>query len=348
MVDTAVDIGAAPIDIDALEAYLRRRFDDLDGEFSLLRFPAGHSNLTYLAQIGQRALVIKCSPPGNKAVAAHDMGREFGMLSRIQAAYPFAPRAYDYSDDPSVIGLHFFTMDRLRGVIIRSEFPEEARANPRLVPNVFTGLLDGLAALHQIDVDAVGLSDFGRPEGYRERQVQGWIKRMEAARTDDAPDFAPIASWLQQHLPRGPHAKAVVHNDFKLDNLVWREGRIDELIGVLDWEMSTIGDPLMDLACTLSFWVQEDDPAEFRALRAMPTTWPGVLSREGAINYYAARTGSRLDPAEFFLCFGLFRRAVIEQQKYARFVRGQSDDPRYANLQGAVHTLRAMCLSAMA
>jgi aminoglycoside phosphotransferase (APT) family kinase protein len=345
VVETTSDLGLSSASLARLGSYLRDTLGNLDGEFSVRRFTAGHSNQTFLASIGQREMVIKCGPAGQKPSSAHDMGREFGMLSRIHPVYRYAPRALDYCEDASVIGAAFCTMERLHGLILRREYPAAMQADAALIPSLFERLLDGLADLHQIDVDAAGLADFGRPEGYRERQVQGWIKRLEAALTDDLPDFGPIVSWLAQHMPEPAGAKSVVHNDFKLDNLMWREDRPGQLLGVLDWEMATIGDPLMDLACTLSFWVEEADPADFRALRAMPSDRAGVLSRSDAIAYYAARTGRRLDPAEFFLCFGLFRRAVIEQQKYARFLRGQSSDPRYAHLHGAVRTLRDMCLS---
>jgi aminoglycoside phosphotransferase (APT) family kinase protein len=337
--------GDEGIDLERLADYLKSRIPGLSGDLELFKFSSGHSNLTYMVKCGDSDLVLKRPPAGRRARSAHDMGREFRVLSRLHGIYPYAPRAYDYCDDESIIGSPFCVMERVSGVIVRRQHAPEV--TPAQIAGQFTGLIDALADLHSIDVAAAGLSDFGRPQGYRRRQLEGWQKRLEAARTDNMADFSAVTEWLAAHVPRDPESAAIVHNDFKLDNVVWTAGDITKLKAVLDWEMSTIGDPLMDLACTISFWVQESDPAEFRALRAMPTGQPGVMGRQEAVTRYARRRGIAADSIDFYLCFGLFRRAVIEQQKYVRFRRGETDDSRFENLDRVIGVLREMCSNVM-
>ena len=337
--------GDEGVDLGRLAAYLKSRIPELSGDPELFKFSSGHSNLTYMVRCGDLDLVLKRPPSGQRAKSAHDMGREFRVLSRLHGIYPYAPRAYDYCEDESIIGGPFCVMERVSGIIIRRQHAPEVTSVR--VAAQFTGLIDALADLHSIDVAAAGLADFGRPQGYRQRQLDGWQMRMEAARTDNMADFSAVTEWLRAHAPRDPERAAIVHNDFKLDNVVWAATDITKLKAVLDWEMSTIGDPLMDLACTISFWVQENDPAEFRALRAMPSARPDVMGRQEAITRYAKRRGIAVDAIDFYLCFGLFRRAVIEQQKYVRFRRGETDDPRFENLDKAIGVLREMCRNVM-
>lgn len=337
--------GDEGVDLGRLAAYLKSRIPELSGDPELFKFSSGHSNLTYMVRCGDRDLVLKRPPSGQRAKSAHDMGREFRVLSRLHGIYPYAPRAYDYCEDESIIGSSFCVMERVSGIIVRRQYAPEV--TPVQIAAQFTGLIDALADLHSINVAAAGLSDFGRPLGYRQRQLDGWQKRLEAARTDKMVDFSAVTEWLGAHVPREPEGAAIVHNDFKLDNVVWTVGDITKLKAVLDWEMSTIGDPLMDLACTISFWMQESDPTEFLALRAMPSSQPGVMGRQEAITRYATRRGIAADSIDFYLCFGLFRRAVIEQQKYVRFRRGETDDPRFENLDQAIGVLREMCTNVM-
>lgn len=335
------------VDISRLSAYLRSAVPQLSGEISLLQFTAGHSNLTYLLRIGERELVLKREPPGTKAKSAHDMGREFYMLSKLHGNYPFAPEALNFCQDASIIGGKFCVMERISGVIVRREYPADGSITDNDVQSQFRVLINAQATLHSLRVEDLGLSDFGRPEGYRKRQVNGWQKRMMDAATTDMPDFREITSWLSDHMPKQAESAAVIHNDFKMDNLVWNEKNVTELIGVLDWEMATIGDPLMDLACTLSFWVEEADPLEFQSLRNMPSGRPGVMSRAMALAHYLQLTKRSVDSPHFYLCYGLFRRAVIEQQKYSRFVQGQTADSRFSGLNNVIRVLKDMCMDAI-
>jgi len=341
----AAVVGDHDLDRSRLAAFLTSAIGGLAGEMELLQFHGGHSNLTYLATFGARELVVKRAPLGGTP-GAHDMGREFTILSRLHGRYPYAPRALAFCDDPGVAGSPFCVMERAHGVIVRDAYPPEVRGEE--IARQFTHVIDALAELHAVDVAAAGLGDFGRPLGYRRRQLDGWSKRLEAARTENMEDFTDVIAWLGANLPPEPELPAVVHNDFKLDNLLWDAADLTRLKAVLDWEMATVGDGLLDLACTLSFWVQAGDPPELLALRAMPSAHPQAPTRREALERYAARTGRRLPPAAFLFAFGLFRRAVIEQQKYRRYQSGASTDPRFAGLDAAVGTLHGLCRQAIA
>lgn len=327
---------------EALTRYLRRTVSQLDGPIKYFRFIGGTSNLTFLVKAAGQEFVLKREPPGAKAKSAHDMRREFRMLANLADIFPFAPRPIALCEDDSVFGGVFVVMERVDGLIVRS-----AEAVGDALPAQFMGLLDALADLHSIDIAKTGLEGFGRPEGYRRRQVEGWCKRFRDAATGPAVRAERIIAWLLANIPADPERAAIVHNDFKMDNLVWDRERPERLIGVLDWEMATLGDPLMDLACTLSFWVQPDDPAPVQALRAMPSNRPGVASRREALAHYVARTRSTMEDFTFYRCFGVFRRTTIEQQKFHRFSTGQTQDERFRDLDRSVDLLLGECERAL-
>jgi aminoglycoside phosphotransferase (APT) family kinase protein len=330
----------------ALAAYLEQNIDGLAGPLEFQRFTGGHANYTYLVTATDREFVLKREPAGQKAKSAHDMRREYRVLSLLAPVYVYAPRVVLLCEDPAIFGGVFCVMERIRGEIVRTAAAAE-RAGTETMALRFATLIDALAELHRVDVDAAGLGAFGKPEGYRERQVKGWCRRLREANTN-VPDTAEeVMSWLEGRMPEGG-GRAVVHNDFKLDNLVWDTQVPHGLAGVLDWEMSTVGDPLMDLACTLSFWIEESDPAPLRSLRAMPTDRPGMPTRRQALRRYGEHTGQGIGQFEWFHCFGLFRRAVIEQQKFHRYATRQTGDPRYANLDQAVRILLDSCREIMA
>jgi aminoglycoside phosphotransferase (APT) family kinase protein len=343
----AVILSDQTVNLPRLSSYLQSNIPGLTGEIELSQFPSGHSNLTYLIKAGSRELVLKCEPPGSKAKSAHDMGREFRILSRLHGPYPYAPEAIHFCEDESVIGGKFCVMQRLTGIIVRGGYPEHGGVTLDQIRAQFTGLIEAQARLHLLDISDAGLAEFGRPQGYRQRQVDGWSKRLSDARTEGMADFREVTSWLVEQLPTYPEEAAVVHNDFKMDNLVWDPADITRLIGVLDWEMATVGDPLIDLACTLSFWAEEDDPVEFRSIRGMPSARPGMLTRRQAIARYTALTRRSVERADFYLCFGFFRRAVIEQQKYFRYLRAETRDSRFSRLDEVVRILRDMAVSVL-
>ena len=317
-----------------------------DAALELLQFRKGHSNLTYLVRAGGREAVLRRAPFGANVRTAHDMRREFTILSALQGLYPKAPRPYAFCDDEALAGARFYLVERVRGVILRGSAPPAGiELAPDLVRRLSTALVDDLAALHAVDVEGGALAAIGHPEGYLARQVAGWVERYRAARTDDLPDMERVAAWLPEQRVAGWGA-ALVHNDFKYDNVVLDPDDLARTRAVLDWEMATVGDPLLDLGTTLGYWIDPDDPDEVRALPFGPTTLPGSLSREELAARYAERTG-RTGDVLFAYVFALFKIAVIAQQIYRRFVDGHTKDPRFALLIAGVRILAAQAVRAL-
>lgn len=327
-------------DADRLTGYLLGAIEGLGCPVEYFKFEAGNSNLTYLVRAGGRELVLKREPPGAHAKSAHDMRREHRVLSAVHPIYPLAPRPLLLCEDPEVIGGVFFVMERIPAVIVRQTTARELSDEQAI--RQFRRLIGALAELHEVEIDGEPLASLGRPAGYARRQVEGWTKRLADAKTAETPDAADIEAWLLAGVPKDAVRASLVHNDFKLDNLAWEPADPTRLLAVLDWEMATLGDPLMDLAVTLSFWVQEDDPPAFRALRSMPSDRAGVPGRRAAWSSYCEARGVRSDAFGFYLAFAFYRRAVIEQQKLARFRRGQTSDPRFAKLGPDVGVLLDM------
>jgi aminoglycoside phosphotransferase (APT) family kinase protein len=344
MTDSALDATrpvrpGEEIDAAALALWLKPRLPGIEGPIAIEQFPGGHSNLTYLLRFGDDELVLRRPPFGSKVKTAHDMGREYRVLSRLYAAYPKAPRALLHCDDPEIIGAPFYIMERVRGVILRQpRAPQGIDLPPERMRAISEAAVDGLADLHAVDYRAAGLEGLGKPEGYVIRQVEGWTGRWQKSRTDDVPDLDRAAAWLAGHLPQETGA-ALIHNDYKYDNLVLHPQELERIVAVLDWEMATVGDPLMDLGTSLGYWMDPDDTPELRLLPAGPTTLPGNLSRAGVVERYAARTGRDVSQIVFYYVYGLFKIAVIAQQIYYRYKQGLTRDQRFAALIGAVRIL---------
>jgi aminoglycoside phosphotransferase (APT) family kinase protein len=329
--------------LDRLAPYLKAAVPGLDGELEALQFPAGHSNLTYLLRIGDRELVMRRPPFGKKPKSGHDMKREYTVLSALHGSYPYAPKPLAYCEDEEVLGCPFYVMERLHGIIVRRLFPPGVLQSPADAREVFENLIDVLVELHTLDYRAIGLGDFGRPEGYVERQVTGWCARYQRVRTPDVPDFEHVMSWLVEKMPARSARSSIIHNDYRLDNVVLDPEQPTRIIGVLDWEMATIGDPLMDLGETLAYWMQRDDPPELQGMRMCPTHVKGALTRDEVVERYARGTGIGVDLLDFYYCFGLFRNAVISQQIYYRYFRGQSHDLRFGMFGHSVAALERVC-----
>ncbi len=329
------------LDIPSLETYFNKNLPELAGAVTVQQFPKGHSNLTYLLNVGDKEVVLRRPPRGGKIKTAHDMGREYRILSALQGVYDKAPRPYVHCEDESVIGAPFYVMDRVPGVILRgSDAPKGIDLSEDVMRRLSTALVDGLAELHSVDVNAAGLANFGKPEGYVERQVAGWTKRYFAAKTDEIPAFEEAAKWLAENMPAdGPRDGALIHGDFKYDNVVLSPDDITKITAVLDWEMATLGDPLMDLGTTLGYWIEEGDPDENKMLGLGPTALPGNLNRIELVERYAKQTGRNVDNALFYFVYGLLKIAVIAQQIYKRFVEGHSKDPRFQAAIMGVHIL---------
>lgn len=312
-------------------------------ELIVEQFPGGHSNLTYLVRYRGRELVLRRPPVGSKVATAHDMGREVRVLSGLARVWPKAPRPLVYCEDEAVLGCRFYVMERLRGVIVRGEGgPSGSTLTPEVARRMCEALVDGLVELHAVDYAAAGLGELGRPEGYVERQVRGWSERYQGARTDAIPAIDEVGAWLRGHLPASG-APTLLHNDYKFDNLVFdppkAQGDLGRIAGVLDWEMATVGDPLMDLGTSLAYWTEAGDPASLRALRFGPTTLPGMMTRAEVAARYAERSGRTVRDVVFYYAFGLFKTAVVGQQIYYRWKQGLTRDPRFGGLIDAVRLL---------
>ncbi|HMP01042.1 MAG TPA: phosphotransferase family protein [Gemmatales bacterium] len=324
------------LDLVSLSQHLYRFLPGLNGEpASLLQFPGGHSNLTYLLRIGGREMVLRRPPFGNQVKSAHDMGREYRVLAKLWSVYAPAPRPYLLCEDPKVIGVPFYVMERRQGVILRAPLPDHFRISPEEVRQANLTLIDNLADLHMLDYERAGLADVGKPEGYVARQVTGWLNRWHQARTSDLDAMEHLGQWLQRRLPP-PAAPALLHNDYKFDNLVFDPADLTRLVAVLDWEMATLGDPLMDLGLALAYWTDRFETPILPLAALGPTMMPGSLTRRELLDRYVARTGKDVTHIVFYYVFGLFKIAVIIQQIYARYARGHTADPRFAELDQAV------------
>jgi aminoglycoside phosphotransferase (APT) family kinase protein len=328
------------LDLERLRPFLRDALGS--GEpLELLQFRKGHSNLTYLVRAGEHEAVLRRAPFGANVRTAHDMRREYTILSALQGRYAKAPRPIAFCDDESLIGARFYLMERVRGLVLRGSAPPPGLdLPPERLQRLSTALVDDLATLHAVDVTHGALASVGRPEGYVARQVAGWVERWSNARTDDAPDLDEVTAWIERHRP-GESGAALVHNDYKYDNLVLDPADPTRIVAVLDWEMATVGDPLMDLGTTLGYWIDPDDPDEFRALPFGPTALPGNLSRRELVERYARVSGHAPGDMLFQYVFALFKIAVIAQQIYKRFREGHTKDPRFATLVVGVGILGA-------
>ncbi len=326
-------------DLEAVERYLREHIEGLpEGELEVRQFPSGASNLTYLLKIEDWEGVLRRPPFGPVPPKAHDMGRESHILSRLNEAYPLAPKPYFFCDDESVIGAPFYVMERRVGVVVDDSLPEGVEPTEELCRGISRKVADTLAELHAVDAWEAGLGDLGRPEGFLERQVKGWIGRYDKAKTDEITEVEPLTRWLADGVPESPEP-TIIHNDYKLNNLVLNPEDLTDVRAVLDWEMATVGDPLFDLAVSLSYWTEPADPEELNEVMPTVTSTPGFMSRKEFMERYAEKSGRDLSGMHWYMVFGYFKLAVILQQIYARWKKGQTRDARFADFDRRVRTL---------
>ena len=344
------------LDAAKVDAFLKARIPGLEGSPEIGQFARGASNLTYLLRYPGRDLVLRRPPFGHKAKGAHDMLREARVMRALAPAYPVVPEVLAVGDDPSVMGCDFFVMERIAGIIPRQELPAGLGLDAARTRRLCLNVIDKLVELHSIDPAAplcLGrgagsegpstLLSLGKGEGYVERQVTGWSRRYRDARTDDVPDFEAVMAWLAANRPAREVAIRAIHGDFRFDNVVLDAADPLRVIGVLDWEMATLGDPLMDLGNSLAYWVEAGDDEYFRATRRQPTNAPGMLTRDEVVARYAARTGLPVANFGFYLTFGLFRVAVIVQQIWRRYRDGATKDPQFAAFGPLVTYLDMRC-----
>ena len=326
------------LDLANLEPFLRSRFQDEAGHLSIRQFPSGHSNLTYCVQLGDRQMVLRRPPFGSKVKSAHDMGREFHVLSKLHDTYPPAPKVLLYCDDDSILGAPFYLMEPITGIILRRDPPPGLSFEPGTAHRLCASFIDNLARLHSIDYQSVGLADLGKPQGYLERQVRGWIERYHGSKTHDVPEIEQISEWMQRNLP-STNGVALIHNDYKFDNVILDPDDLTKIVGVLDWEMCTLGDPLSDLGTALAYWVEAEDSDDLQELRWGPTSYPGNLTRKELVERYAHVSGRDVSNMVFYVVFARFKVAVIVQQIYYRYHVGLTKDPRFAAMPEVVRTL---------
>jgi aminoglycoside phosphotransferase (APT) family kinase protein len=336
--DHAVAVRAGEeLDLARLSAYLGQHFDG-PGPVTVEQFPSGHSNLTYRVTWAGRELVLRRPPFGSQVKSAHDMGREYRVLSRLHEAYNVAPKVILYCDDLSVLDAPFYLMEPIRGIILRRELPPGLLLSAAMACQLSEVFLDNLVRLHSLNYDKIDLGDLGKPQGYLERQVKGWIERYHNSATQELPEVARISAWLTQHIPASSQA-TLIHNDYKYDNVVLASNDITRIVGVLDWEMCTLGDPLSDLGTTLAYWTDPSDPDELQEICSAPTTIPGTLTRAQLAQRYARATGRGIHNMVFYLAFARFKVAVIVQQIYYRYARGLTHDERFATMPDRIAVL---------
>lgn len=348
------------LDVPKLQHYLEQHIEHFQGPLVVEQFPSGHSNLTYLLrgnpQDAQQGIpqdtiqewVLRCPPKGAKHIKkGHDMEREFQMLSRLYPVYPKIPRPLLYCGDEDVIGAPFYLMQRIRGVVLRQPLLSALHFDAVAFRTLGQNFVEELVQLHAVDVHATGLISIGRPEGYVERQVKGWSERYRTAQTDEWSEIENIMVWLPQHLPAPTSEVCLLHNDYRYDNLVLHPHHHTDILAILDWELATVGDPLMDLGTTLGYWITPQDPEPLQALPFCLTTQPGNFSRQQLVDLYAERSGRDVSGILFYYIYGLFKIAVICQQIFFRYHKGYTQDERFAYLNFIVQLLGQVAQTSM-
>jgi len=326
------------LDLTALGAYFKTHLPGFIGSLSMAQFPSGYSNLTYLLRDGERELVLRRPPFGANVKSGHDMKREYTILAGLVDVYSRVPRPLLYCSDSNVLGAEFYVMERVRGLILRASKPQGLDLTPELMQGLSSAFVDNLVSIHAVDIKASGLSALGRGKGYVQRQVEGWTRRYLKAKTDEIPLIEEIAAWLADNMP--PEATpTLIHNDYKYDNLVLDPADPTNIIAVLDWEMATVGDPLMDLGTSLGYWIDPDDPPEHQELAFGLTALPGNLNRQMLVDRYEQLSGRDVSNALFYYMYALFKVTVIAQQIYYRYKHGHTHDERFAKLITTVNVL---------
>ena len=340
--DTKPVRASEQLDWGALANYVREklttilgpRFDDA-APMTVEQFPGGHSNLTYLLRFNTQEFVMRRPPFGPVPPKAHDMGREYRILEAVHPVFPLAPRPYVLCEDAGVIGATFYIMERRCGFVVRYDEPPELADNPAARRRVSRALVDALADLHAVDINVHGLAALGKPAGFVQRQVRGWSERWKGSQTSELPEMDMLAAWLAERLPPDPPRPTLVHGDFKLDNVMLDARDLGRVIAVFDWEMSAIGDPLVDMGILLCYWVHTSTVSQHDAVTSV-THRAGWFTRAEILERYAARARVDLTNITFYEMFAVFKLAVVLQQIFCRYHRGQTDDPRFATLDSRV------------
>lgn len=332
------------LDLKKLEGFLRKEIESLSEEpLEVLQFSAGHSNLTYQIKVGEWEAVLRRPPLGPVAPKAHDMEREFKIISEINPLFSPAPKPILFSKDESIVGAPFFLMERKNGIVIDTSFPEGMAVTADLCRNLSEVMVDNLVKLHSIDYKKTGLIEISKPDGFIERQVYGWIARYNRAKTEDMKEAENVMKWLAENIPTQKYA-TVIHYDYKFNNAMFNED-FTEMVGLFDWEMTTVGDPLADLGVALSYWNQQDDPDLLKSGLGSSslTVLDGFISRNEFIDLYGQKSGRDITDMNFYMTFAYFKLAVIVQQIYYRYKMGQTRDERFSKFNHYVKSLMTHC-----
>jgi aminoglycoside phosphotransferase (APT) family kinase protein len=332
---------------EALKKYLKeiKLINSVESELFVQQFTHGFSNLTYLLQIENKEFVLR-KPPKGAIKRGHDMNREFKVQSAVHKAYSKVPKMYGFSDDETILGSDFYIMEKVEGVILNYKEAKQRNIPEKDYKNIANSWLDALVELHNVDYNAIGLADLGKPDGYVQRQISNWGKQYLKAKTDEYPEAEMVMNWMEEHQPK-EYDHCLIHNDFKYDNVVFKDDSWQEVSAVLDWEMATLGDPLMDLGTSLGYWTVATDHDFVKQGIPSPTVFEGNPTRSEIAEMYAQKSGRNVDNLIFYYVFGLFKIAVIAQQIYYRFEKGWTTDPRFANLNKAAELCCKIALKAI-
>lgn len=329
-----------------LAAFLADKLEGAGAPLRVKQFTGGMANLTYLLIFGDaHEYVLRRPPLGHYAPTAHDMSREYRALAALNPVFGYAPRVYLYVEDASVIGAPFIIMQRRNGVVVRRALPASFAALPNAARQLSETLVHVLVDFHAVDYEAIGLARLGRPAGFISRQVAGWYRRWHAAKLTDSPVVEQLFAWFGDNMPTSP-APTLVHNDYKLDNAIFAPDDPSRMTALLDWDMCTLGDPLLDLATLLTYWTEPDDPPHLLALTPMPTGEVGFLTRKQLIARYAEGSGRDVGDMRFYLALAHFRWMVYMQQMHFRYVQGLTRDTRYERLDETAALLARSALQA--
>ena len=327
------------LDLVKLKKYLLKINFDLN---DVNQFPSGYSNLTYLLTSGSKEYILRKPPFGAESLkGGHDMLREFTVLKNLKSQFDLVPEVYQFCEDKSIIGSTFYLMERVKGNIIRPNLSEENSPGKKIIREISKQMINTLSTLHNVDIKAANLTDLGKINGYNQRQVDGWIKRYYHSKTSTIDNMEFVAKWLKNNIPMESKA-SIIHNDFKYDNIVLSKENFSRINAILDWEMATVGDPLMDLGTSLGYWVDNDDLPELKLFQLSATTLQGNPTREEFLHEYMLKSNTKIDNPIFYYVFGLFKIAVIAQQIFFRYKKGYTKDKRFKLLELAVISLSVM------
>ena len=345
---SVIDIGGQiregeELDVLAVEQWLKKQGIELVGQVEVTQYSGGASNWTYRLKYDNVDLILRRPPKGTKAKSAHDMAREFFVQKHLRPFYSVLPKMIALCQDETVIGCDFYVMKRIEGIIPRAKLPSELELNETDIRHLCTNVIDKLIELHQVPYLGTELEQLGRGDGYCRRQVEGWDSRYEKAHTINVPSFKYVRKWLKEHIPEDSKT-CVIHNDWRFDNVILDPENPTQVIGVLDWEMATLGDPLMDLGSALAYWVEDTDNQIFKSTRRQPTHLKGMFTRKQVVDYYLEKTGLETSNWAFYEVFGIFRLAVIAQQIYYRYYHKQTKNPAFKDFWIVIHALHIRAL----